>query len=118
MPKDELYELNIGNINGGKVLEAIQDAIGKAMANVRDPNTKAEQKRKVVVTLTFAPNRERNYAEVEAKVETGRAGADRRKRSHHSSQRAYQGVHPRYRPRRVVHRNRTGGRQRQAIVSL
>lgn len=74
--RDEIFEVNLGNINNGQVLEAAQHAIEKVLANIRDPNTSAEQKRTMTIKLEWKPNRDRNFVEVLAKVETKLAGLE------------------------------------------
>lgn len=63
------YILNFGNMNDGKVLEALDDSIKKIVANILDPNTDPEQKRKIKCTISFEPSADRAYVLVQAKVE-------------------------------------------------
>lgn len=63
------YEMNIGNLNDGKVLEALEDSLKKIVNNILDPNTDPEQKRKIKLLLTFEPSIDRTHVIVHAKVE-------------------------------------------------
>lgn len=83
--RDEMFEVNIGNLNNGKVVEAIHHAIEKVIANIRDPNTNPEQKRTLTLKLVWKPSRERDYAKVLAKVETNLAGLEPTEGSVHIS---------------------------------
>lgn len=58
---DQVREtMNLGNMCGGRILGKVDHEIEKVLKNIVDPNTPAEQKRKIVLTLTFIPadNRE------------------------------------------------------------
>lgn len=63
-PNDEFYELNVGNILGGKFPERFDKAIQQLIDNMRDVNTPADAKRKITFELTFSPTDDRQTAAV------------------------------------------------------
>lgn len=62
--------LKLDSMARGAVLERFDNAMLEAMANILDPNTVAQAKRKVVITLELKPNEERNMCAVTAQVQT------------------------------------------------
>ena len=46
--------MTIANIAGGALVERANEKIQEVLNNIMDPNTDAEKKRKVVITLEFA----------------------------------------------------------------
>lgn len=63
-PNDEFYELNVGNILGGKFPERFNKAIQQLIDNMRDPNTPADATRKITFDFTFKPTDDRQTAAV------------------------------------------------------
>lgn len=63
-PNDEFYELNVGNILGGKFPERFNKAVQQLIDNMRDPNTPADSKRKITFEFTFKPTDDRQTAAV------------------------------------------------------
>lgn len=63
-PQDEFYELNVGNILGGKFPERFQKAVQQLIDNMRDPNTPADASRKITFEFTFRPTEDRQTAAV------------------------------------------------------
>jgi hypothetical protein len=63
-PNDEFYELNIGNILGGKFPERFAKAVQQLVDNMRDPNTPADATRKITFDFTFKPTEDRQTAAV------------------------------------------------------
>jgi hypothetical protein len=63
-PQDEFYELNVGNILGGKFPERFQKAVQQLIDNMRDPNTPADASRKISFEFTFKPTEDRQTAAV------------------------------------------------------
>lgn len=83
--RDEMFEVNIGNLNAGSVVDQIEHAIEKVVANIRDPNTNPEQERTLTLKLKWKPSRERDYAKVKATVDTKLAGLEPSEGSIHIS---------------------------------
>lgn len=63
-PNDEFYELNVGNILGGKFPERFDKAIKQLIDNMRDPNTPADAARKITFEFTVKPTEDRQTAAV------------------------------------------------------
>lgn len=60
--------LRIEEIQDGAVIEKINRVIQKVLNNIVDPNTKADAKRELVMTMTFKPNEERAIGALEISV--------------------------------------------------
>ena len=48
-------QLSLINLANGGAMELFEDALGKAIENIKDPNTEAAAKRKIVLTVTIKP---------------------------------------------------------------
>lgn len=59
-----MQTLNIANIAGGALLEQADIEIKKVLENIMDPNTDANKKRKVTITLEFKPLPDDNLADI------------------------------------------------------
>lgn len=75
-PNDELYELNVGNILGGKFPDIFARAFQQLIANMRDPNTPAEAVRKVTFEFTIEPNSDRSVGDITLKTPLKLAGIE------------------------------------------
>lgn len=62
MPKPQ--RVSLATIANGSAEQQFQQALRAIHANIKDPNTKADAKRKVTLTLTFAPGSERDLSVV------------------------------------------------------
>lgn len=69
-------DLNIGNICRGAVAERFERACAEIMKNIKDPNTAAEAKRKMTMTFTFVPFKDRTGAQVSFSIDTRMPGAE------------------------------------------
>lgn len=58
------YSLNIGNIGNGVIPEIFKNLNTQVMENIRDANTTPTKKRKMVLTITYAPSADRKSAQV------------------------------------------------------
>lgn len=56
--------LSVETMANGALIERIQEEIGKAIANIVDPNTPTKKARTVTMKMTIKPNEQRNMAEV------------------------------------------------------
>lgn len=56
--------MNISNIAGGALVERANEKIQEVLNNIMDLNTDAEKKRKVVITLEFKGNDDRDTADI------------------------------------------------------
>lgn len=77
--QDQLHDglpdvLSIDNLANGAVYEMLGEAFQKLAENVADPNTKAEQKRQIKITIDVSPYKDRTGAEYSVKVENKLAG--------------------------------------------
>lgn len=73
-----MQSMELSNIGLGAVTEKFQDELEKVVANILDPNTKAEVKRKITLTFEFAPDKENRelcdfVVEAESKLAKTRA---------------------------------------------
>lgn len=62
--------LTLENICGGALEEVFQREVSRLLANIRDVNTEAEQKRKLVIEFQFDPHPDRSGARVVMQVKT------------------------------------------------
>lgn len=53
--------VSLETIAGGAAVERFNDELAKVVENILDPNTKAEQKRKIVMTFEFTPTATRGF---------------------------------------------------------
>ena len=60
--------LKFETLNGGGVIETVDDVIQQVLDNIRDPNTEPKKPREVVIKLRFKPNEHRNMGDVHATV--------------------------------------------------
>ena len=79
MPKDELHDglpplLSLDNLANGAGQELFNEALTRLAANIGDPNTEPTQVRKIVLTLTAKPYKDRTGAELTVKVDNRLAG--------------------------------------------
>jgi hypothetical protein len=72
--KLEYSPSSITTIARGAVEEQFADALMKVMANIDDLNVEAEQKRKIVITCEFKPEKTRQAVSVTIKTETRLVG--------------------------------------------
>lgn len=64
-------DITLANIGHGALAEKFDDALVEVVQNTCDPNTDPGAKRKLIVELTFTPNKnEREQCNLEAKVYT------------------------------------------------
>ena len=68
MPREDLVSLE--TLKGGAVLERFHDALAQVVANVADPNTKADAARTITITVKFKPDDHRSMAAVGIEVAT------------------------------------------------
>lgn len=60
--------LNISTLANGGVQEKINRELEKVFENIQDPNTKANEKRKLTITLTFSPNENRDAIQTDVNI--------------------------------------------------
>ena len=63
-------KLSMATLRRGSAVEMVDEAIQRVLENVVDPNTDAKSKRRVTLTLTFAPDKERESMGVDITVKT------------------------------------------------
>ena len=73
MPFLPLEKLDL--LMGGAVQERFRIALAEVLANIRDPNTRATEKRSITLTLTLAPYATRDTAQMDVTVKTKLAAA-------------------------------------------
>ncbi len=79
MPVDEIHDglpalLSIDTVANGAAYELIGEAFKRLAANIADPNTEPTQNRKITLTITAKPYKDRSGAELNIKVENKLAG--------------------------------------------
>ncbi len=62
--------LNINELAGGAVQEAISFALGEIFENIKDPNTQAEKARKLNITLELKPDETRQIIKMKTTCRT------------------------------------------------
>lgn len=67
-------EMDLATLAGGGVMEQFKEALEEIGRNIIDPNTDAEAKRSVTITVTFKPDRKREAIDVEGTVKFNGAG--------------------------------------------
>lgn len=60
--------LDISTLANGGVQEKINHELKKVFENIQDPNTKATDKRKLTITLTFSPNDNRDAIKTDVNI--------------------------------------------------
>jgi len=75
MPPKATTNLPLSCLKEGAVEELFQHAIAQVLANIRDPNTSAEAKRKVVIAIDCMPAGDRSAVLLDIAVKTTLAGA-------------------------------------------
>ena len=73
MPFLPLEKLDL--LMGGAVQERFRIALAEVLANIRDPNTRATEKRSITLTITLAPYATRDTAQMDFAVKTKLAAA-------------------------------------------
>jgi hypothetical protein len=53
-------DFDLTTLDGGGVIEAVNEELRRVFDNITDVNTRADAPRKLVLTVTFKPGRERN----------------------------------------------------------
>lgn len=62
--------LSLATMNSGGIIEAVDEALTQIAENIADVNTPPEKPRKLVLEITFKPNKERNFPMAKAIVKT------------------------------------------------
>lgn len=57
-------KFSLEQMAGGAVAERFRRELRQVLTNISDPNTDAKKKRKLQLTITFAPNEDRDFAEI------------------------------------------------------
>ncbi len=61
-------KLSLATLKGGAAIEMVDEAIQELLENIVDPNTDATTKRKVTLSLTLAPDQERESMHIKIDV--------------------------------------------------
>jgi hypothetical protein len=61
---------SIATLAHGAVIEMVDDAIRKVAENILDPNTEPDARRSIVLTLNFAPSKNRDVVGITFEVAT------------------------------------------------
>jgi hypothetical protein len=67
--------MSLATLRAGAVVEQFDEALGRVLENVVDPNTKARAKRTITLKVTLLPDEERELLTIEANVKTSMAPA-------------------------------------------
>lgn len=65
--------INIAELAQGALVELAEDEIRKIIENISDPNTDAKKARKLTITLTFKPLKERDMVNTEIQAKSSLA---------------------------------------------
>ena len=57
-------ELTLANLGGGAAVEKFNESLQAVIGNIMDPNTEAKTKRRIVLEVTFVPDRDRDIGAV------------------------------------------------------
>jgi hypothetical protein len=66
--------VTLDTIGGGALAELFDAELSRILANIADPNTDAEAKRVITLTVSFEPNRARDVADVALTCKSKLAG--------------------------------------------
>ena len=75
----DVATINIGNINGGAIIDQFDMALEKVLANIIDLSTVATATRSITLELVLKPHSDRIKVETEIHVKTKLAGAEANK---------------------------------------
>lgn len=64
---------SIMEMDRGKIVARVDYELGRILENIMDPNTPAEASRKITLTLTLTPDKERSFIGVKAVVKSSLA---------------------------------------------
>ena len=70
-----MRHVNLETLANGAFSAQVNRAFKEVTENIQDPNTDALAKRKVTVTITFKPNKDRNFAPIDIQTKTALAPA-------------------------------------------
>jgi len=65
-----MEKINLDTFAGGALQEKFDDAIGKILKNMQDPNTPWKVKRAITIEIGFSQNEDRDDAQVDVSVKT------------------------------------------------
>lgn len=66
--------VTLDTIGSGALIELFDAELARVLDNITDPNTEAKQKRTITVKVTFAPNENRDLADVNLTCNSKLAG--------------------------------------------
>ena len=70
-----MRHVNLETLANGAFSAQVNRAFKEVTENIQDPNTDALAKRKVTVTITFKPNKDRNFAPIDIQTKSALAPA-------------------------------------------
>ncbi len=76
---ENLEYLSVANINGGRLMDHINEHIKDVMADVIDPNKPATARREITVKIGFAPIKSRREADIDYVVTAKMAAMEKEK---------------------------------------
>ncbi|SFG09882.1 hypothetical protein [Sporolactobacillus nakayamae] len=66
-----MADINLQTLAGGAVAERFNRELQQVLNNIADPNTDAKKKRKLTITVTFAPKEDRSLANISVLAKKG-----------------------------------------------
>jgi len=72
--KETVPVVTLATLADGAASELFQSELERVLRNIQDPNTDAKQKRTITLTVTFAPDEEREIGAVSVKAAAKLAG--------------------------------------------
>jgi len=62
--------INLNTFADGAIATKVERELERVIANIHDPNTEAEKKRKITITLTLSADEKREYIDTEVEVKS------------------------------------------------
>lgn len=64
------HSIDLNTFADGAVAQKVERELEKVIANIHDPNTEADKKRKITITLTLSSDDKREYIDTEVEVKS------------------------------------------------
>ena len=68
MSSEQIEKLSIATLRRGAAIELVDDALERILENINDPNTDAEEMRRVTLTVKVKPDRKREMMGIEVSI--------------------------------------------------
>ena len=68
MSSEKIEKLSLATLRRGAAIELVDDALERILENINDPNTDAEEMRRVTLTLKLKPDRKREMLSIDVSI--------------------------------------------------